>query len=105
MRFTLTFLFATLSSMAMAAPPRFDRTINELVHRRSPVPVRATPTSSGAAATCTNGIPASNQHPAYPINDYTMVTPVAADWTSYTVGRDWYDDHYVSGPHVRTASE
>ncbi|KAH6626790.1 hypothetical protein B0J18DRAFT_150323 [Chaetomium sp. MPI-SDFR-AT-0129] len=99
MRFTPTFLFTTLASMAMAAP-RFDRTIKELALRRSTAPVQATPTSSGAAATCTNGIPASNQHPAYPINDYTIVTPVAADWTSYTVSRDWYDDHYVSGPHI-----
>ncbi|KAK0719870.1 hypothetical protein B0H67DRAFT_483272 [Lasiosphaeris hirsuta] len=66
--------------------------------------IQRTMTSAVLAATCTNGVPASKQHPAdYPIDHYTLVKP-AANWTSYVVRKEWYDQHLVSGPHYMAFS-
>ncbi|KAK4159123.1 hypothetical protein QBC43DRAFT_182086, partial [Cladorrhinum sp. PSN259] len=52
-----------------------------------------------AAATCTTGASASEQHPSeYPINDYTNIVPLE-NWESYSVKSAWYNAHYISGPH------
>jgi hypothetical protein len=58
-------------------------------------------TDAAMDAVCTQGLPASAQHPDsdYPIENYTVVTP-AQHWSSYTLRQDWYDEHYLSGPHV-----
>jgi hypothetical protein len=96
-------LFAAFALLATAAPPRSDSdsTIKQVVHRRIPAPVLATPTRNALASACTNGMPASKQHPAgYPINNYTVVTPGDNTWTSYAVRQDWFGDHFISGPHV-----
>jgi hypothetical protein len=88
-------LLAASGRVGLAAPPSLA------IHRRISVPVKATTTRDAAASVCTNGVPASKQHPAgYPINDYTVVTPDANNWTSYSVAKDWYREHFVSGPHV-----
>ncbi|KAK4114868.1 hypothetical protein N656DRAFT_843564 [Canariomyces notabilis] len=57
-------------------------------------------TDAAMDAVCTQGLPASAQHPDsdYPIDNYTVVTP-AQHWSSYTLRQDWYDEHYLSGPH------
>ncbi|KAK3328308.1 hypothetical protein B0T19DRAFT_186773 [Cercophora scortea] len=61
-------------------------------------------TSSENPTTCVNGIPASSQRPdGFPIDNYTYVTPTA-NWTSYKVEPDWYNLHYVSGPHIQAAT-
>lgn len=87
---TSLLLFATSALVAVAAPARPDITTKE-----------TTPTRAAMTSACTNGLAASKQHPAgYPINDYTLVTPAANNWTSYTIEQDWYGNHFVSGPHV-----
>ena len=100
-RFLSLLLFAAFALLATAAPPHPDSTIKQVVHRRIPAPVLATPTRDAMASACTNGMPASKQHPAgYPINNYTVVTPGDNTWTSYAVRQDWFGDHFISGPHV-----
>ncbi|KAK3308258.1 uncharacterized protein B0T15DRAFT_550244 [Chaetomium strumarium] len=89
----------TLVTMAMAIPPPLSRlTREDTVHRR----VEATATRDAMGPVCTNGLPASKQYQpvAYQINDYTVVTANANNWTSYAVQQDWYRDHFISGPHV-----
>lgn len=96
-------LLSIFARVAIAAPSHSgtDNIIKEVIHRRIPTPIHASPTRDAMASACTNGLPASKQHPAgYPITDYTMVTAAASDWTSYAVKQDWNDDHFVSGPHV-----
>lgn len=88
----LCLMWAAVTLAAVAAPRAGMK--NVYLH------AEGTKTSAELAATCTNGVPASKQHPAgYPINDYTVVTP-AANWTSYAVKKEWYDRHLISGPHV-----
>ncbi|KAK3297220.1 uncharacterized protein B0H64DRAFT_372610 [Chaetomium fimeti] len=87
-------LLATLAAVSLAVPP-------QAIHHRVTDPILATPTRDAMPSVCTNGMPASKQHPAgYPINDYTVVTPGDSNWTSYEVKQDWYNDHFVSGPHI-----
>jgi hypothetical protein len=88
--------------LATAAPHRPD---SNIIHRRTPAPIPASPTRDAPAPACTNGLPASKQHHAgYPINNYTVVTPDDNNWTSYAVDEDWYGHHFVSGPHVSSSS-
>ncbi|KAK3988343.1 hypothetical protein QBC44DRAFT_208779, partial [Cladorrhinum sp. PSN332] len=55
--------------------------------------------AAAAAATCTHGIPVSKQRPSeWPIDNYSNVVPNET-WTSYEVKQDWYDAHFISGPH------
>ncbi|KAK3897987.1 hypothetical protein C8A05DRAFT_47570 [Staphylotrichum tortipilum] len=105
----LTTLLALLLPAALAAPSNpLKNILNEVMHRRIPSPIQASPTraATAAPAACTNGLPASKQHPGggggYSITNYTQVTPAAAGegWTSYAVAGGWYGDHFVSGPHV-----
>jgi hypothetical protein len=94
---TFMLLFAAFAPVAMATPHGPANAMNEVIHRR----ILATPTRDAMASVCTNGLPASKQHPAaYPINDYTVITPDDSDWTSYALQQDWYGDHFISGPHV-----
>jgi len=100
-RFISHVLVVTFAVMALAAPSRSDNTVKSVLHRRIPAPILATPTRDVLPSACTNGLPASEQHPAvYPINDYTVVTPDANNWTSYALKKDWYNEHFISGPHV-----
>lgn len=100
------FLIAVFAVTATAAPYLPKNAVMEMVHRRTPVATMPTTTRDAIVSVCTNGLPASKQHPAgYPINDYTVVTPATTNWTSYSVKKDWYQDHYVSGPHVCAVSE
>jgi hypothetical protein len=96
-KLTSMLLFAAFALVAMAAPHGSDKAMDEVMHRR----ILATPTRDAMASACTNGLPASKQHPAaYPINDYTVITPDDSNWTSYALQQDWYGDHFISGPHV-----
>ena len=54
------------------------------------------------AKTCVNGPPATGSSPgSLPIADYSLVAPAGnLNWTSYTVKKSWWDEHYLSGPHV-----
>ncbi|AEO56738.1 hypothetical protein MYCTH_100435 [Thermothelomyces thermophilus ATCC 42464] len=91
--------------MALAAPSRSDNLVKHAIHRRNHAEIPATSTRDAPASACTNGMPASKQHPAgYPIDDYTLVTPDSKNWTSYAVAKDWYSDHFVSGPHAMSFS-
>ncbi|KAK4127967.1 hypothetical protein N657DRAFT_236854 [Parathielavia appendiculata] len=101
-RFMSLILFAAFALVASAAPYRSDdNTITDVMHRRTPAPIQGSPTRDAMASACTNGTPASKQHPAgYPINNYTVVTPDGNSMTSYTITEDWYGDHFVSGPHI-----
>lgn len=93
-KFTSILLLATFATVSLAVPP-------QAIHQRTPATILATPTRDAMAAVCTNGMPASKQHPAgYPINDYTVVTPGDNNWASYGINQDWYSEHFVSGPHV-----
>lgn len=90
-------MFAAFALVAMAAPHRSDKTTNKVIHRH----ILATPTRDTLASACTNGLPASKQHPAaYPIDDYTVITPDDSNWISYALKQNWYGDHFISGPHV-----
>ncbi|CCC10709.1 hypothetical protein SMACR_04452 [Sordaria macrospora] len=53
------------------------------------------------AKTCVNGPPATGSSPgSLPIADYSLVAPAGnLNWTSYTVKKSWWDEHYLSGPH------
>ncbi|KAK4240149.1 hypothetical protein C8A03DRAFT_13480 [Achaetomium macrosporum] len=83
--------------MTMAIPPPLSGLINDSVHRR----VAATATHHAPGPVCTNGLPASKQYQAaYQINDYTVLTANANNWTSYAIKQEWYRDHFISGPHV-----
>ncbi|KAK4100121.1 hypothetical protein N658DRAFT_428420 [Parathielavia hyrcaniae] len=95
-------LLAAFTLVASAAPRRSDvNTDTRLIPRRTPAPIQGSPTRDASASACTNGTPASKQHPAsYPINNYTVVTPDGDHLTSYAVADDWYGDHFLSGPHV-----
>jgi hypothetical protein len=102
-----TLLLSAFALVAFAAPPHSSHgnIIKEVIHRRIPAPIHASPTRDAMASACTNGLPASKQHSAgYPITGYTMVTAAASNWTSYAVKQDWHDDHFVSGPHVNFPS-
>ena len=93
-KFISFLLLAAFAAVSLAAPP-------QAIHHRTPTTLMATPTRDAMVSVCTNGMPASKQHPAgYPINDYTVVTPGNSNWTSYKVNQDWYSKHFVSGPHV-----
>jgi hypothetical protein len=95
-------LFAAFALVATAAPHRSE---GNTIQRRTPAPIPGSPTRDAPAPVCTNGLPASKQHPAgYPINNYTVVTPDDNNWTSYTIEEDWYGHHFVSGPHVSPSS-
>ncbi|KAL2152359.1 hypothetical protein VTH82DRAFT_5543 [Thermothelomyces myriococcoides] len=91
--------------MALAAPSRSDSLTEHITHRGDHAELPATSTRDAPASACTIGLPASKQHPTnYPIDDYTLVTPVSKNWTSYTVAKDWYNDHFISGPHILSIS-
>lgn len=93
MKLTSILLSAPFALMAMAAPTSPDRAI-----------AKATSTQDTMASVCTNGLPASKQHPApYPITDYTVVTPDDGSWTSYALEQNWFGEHFVSGPHVSSS--
>lgn len=94
--FLLGLIFA---SGVDATPVPFKGAFTELIDNRHPLSLVGK-TDHALRATCTNGVPASKQHPAgYPIDNYTVVMP-AENWTSYRIREDWYAEHFVSGPHV-----
>ncbi|KAL2162844.1 hypothetical protein VTH06DRAFT_6680 [Thermothelomyces fergusii] len=92
---------AAFAAAALAAPFRSDGLTKHTVHRRDDAELPGTSTRDAPASACTHGMPASEQHSAgYPIEGYTLVTPDSKNWTSYAVAEGWYNDHFVSGPHV-----
>lgn len=101
------FTCAILALGAVAAPPVFvpadTLTVEGTPIRRTPTPVNASK-AQPRDARCTDGMPASEQHHSdYPIKDYTKVEPQTS-MVSYEVRKDWYDAHWVSGPHVSALS-
>ncbi|KAK4192959.1 hypothetical protein QBC35DRAFT_160595 [Podospora australis] len=58
---------------------------------------------SATTTSCTTGAPASKHSSKFPIKDFTKVVP-ACNWTSYAVGGEWYDAHFISGPHYMAFS-
>ncbi|KAL2142582.1 hypothetical protein VTI28DRAFT_1028 [Corynascus sepedonium] len=95
------FLLPTFAVMVVTAPSGLDKSTLQPVHYRTLAEFSVTSTRDAPNSVCTNGTPASKQHPAgYPINNYTMVTPDAKNWTSYAVADHWYGKHFVSGPHI-----
>ncbi|KAJ4411282.1 hypothetical protein N0V85_003852 [Neurospora sp. IMI 360204] len=67
----------------------------------SATPLPGSSSDSGKKATCINGPPATGSSPgSLPIADYSLVAPASnLNWTSYTVKKSWWDEHYLSGPH------
>lgn len=83
---TLSLALAALAMGAIAAPSGHTPTSKDIgtkVRDNSPI--------------CTVAVPVNN--PTYPINDFTFVSP-STNWVSYAVNQDWYNAHFVSGPHV-----
>ncbi|GAB1314849.1 hypothetical protein MFIFM68171_05059 [Madurella fahalii] len=82
-----------------ATPAPLGGAFTGLTNHRHLLPLGPDKTGHALRATCTNGVPASTQHPAsYAIDNYTVVMP-AENWTSYMIRDDWYAEHFVSGPH------
>lgn len=78
-------LLATLATGFLAAPSGTHTSKDSGTQVRDDSPI------------CTVGVPAKN--PTYPITDFMFVTP-STGWVSYSVNKDWYNAHFVSGPHV-----
>jgi len=103
----LTLLICAIFTLGVvAAPPVFAPadalTADGAPIRRIPTPVKVSKTQPRDAR-CTDGVPASEQHHSdYPIRGYTKIEPQAS-MVSYEVRKDWYDAHWVSGPHVSSS--
>ncbi|KAK3685809.1 hypothetical protein B0T22DRAFT_230957 [Podospora appendiculata] len=100
----LAYLLVAAVASVTAVPTKAAMLKSLHAPRASTLHFAPSDTFSESPTTCVNGVPASSQRPdGYPINDYTYVTPTA-NWTSYKVKPDWYNLHYVSGPHVQAST-
>ncbi|KAM7201888.1 hypothetical protein V8F33_003164, partial [Rhypophila sp. PSN 637] len=87
---TLLISLAALATAVIAAPATPTR------------PDVGTSPRDASESTCTDGVPATQLHPEFPIDGFTLVLP-AVNLTSYAINKDWYNAHFVSGPHYIAA--
>jgi len=117
----MMFLLVTvLAAVALAAPPRPLTAASLLLKDATKVlggrdeagssPTAPTDSASTATiatdrhspavvnVTCVNAPPDTDDNSTYPIHSYHGLTWVGVE--SYTLKQEWYNEHYLSGPHV-----